>query len=76
MSDEDEVGVAFCRALSILSENNNPEPCNTAWVKAKNKEISQELMNEYLEDTYGEGLPHKTKEVILAVIQQGNNGSE
>lgn len=70
--DDEEVGEKFCQVLSILSEK-DPSSCVKAWNKAKTKEITDTDLNEFLNETYGNGLAHKTKDIILAIIQTDQN---
>lgn len=70
----DDVGKAFCNVMAILA-GSTPDACESAWEKGASGDITQETLNEYLDETYGAGLAHKTKQIILTVIEQGDGQS-
>lgn len=72
----DEVGEAFCKVMCILSDNSDMSSCEKAWDKQQSKEITVETMNEYLDETYGSGIAHKAKAVIMAIIETSGSANE
>lgn len=70
----DEVGQAFCKILSIMTDNPDTASCEQAWEKQQAKEIDEQTLNGYLDDTYGAGMAHKAKSIILAIVQNNGGG--